>query len=173
MINILFVCAGNICRSPMAEAIFRQLVSEASLSDKIRVDSAGTGSWHVGELAHSGTLAVLQQHEIVYDGRSRPLEMADFTAFNYILAMDHKNLAHIMRLINRGEWSAQQKRARFYGSASQPEVALFLSYANRAGTVAEIEVPDPYYDDNFEAAYDLVLRGCVALLEAVRSKHQL
>ena len=173
MINILFVCAGNICRSPMADAILRHLVAEASLSDKIAVDSAGTGSWHEGEAAHSGTLTVLHAHEIAYDGRSRPLEMHDFTTFEYILAMDHANLAHIMRVINRGEWSAQQKMARFYGTDDQPEVALFLSYANHAGTVAEAEVPDPYYDGRFEATYELVYRGCVALLEAVRTKHHL
>jgi protein-tyrosine phosphatase len=173
MINILFVCAGNICRSPMADAILRHLVTKASLGDRIAVDSAGTGSWHVGEAAHSGTLAVLQEHEIAYDGRSRQLKMHDFATFDYILAMDHTNLAYIMRVINRGEWSAQQKLARFYGESDQPEVALFLSYANRAGTVVEAEVPDPYYDGRFEATYDLVYRGCVALLEAVRTRHHL
>ena len=175
MISVLFVCAGNICRSPMADAIFRQMVDDAGLSDQITVDSAGTGRWHVGEEAHAGTLRALHRHQVPYDGRARQLEMQDFTAFNYILTMDHNNLADVMRVINRGEWSAQQKMARFYGTDDQPEVVLFLSYANRAGTVSETEVPDPYYDndDGFEAVYDLVYRGCVAFFEAVRAKHQL
>lgn len=157
----------------MADAILRHMVAEAGLGDKITVDSAGTGSWHVGETASPGTLAMLYEHNIPYDGRSRQLAMDDFTAFDYILAMDRDNLAYIMRVLNRGEGAAQQKRARFYGEAAQPAVALFLSYANRAGTVIESEVSDPYYHGDYEATYELVRRGCQALFDALRAKHQL
>lgn len=71
--KVLFVCLGNICRSPMAEAVFQRLVDEAGLGDRIGVDSAGTGGWHVGEKAHVGTRRVLAVHGIVYNGRSRQI----------------------------------------------------------------------------------------------------
>ncbi len=168
MIKVLFVCLGNICRSPMADAVFADMVRQEGLAAHIRVDSAGTGDWHVGDKAHPGTLNILAAHHIPYDGRSRQLDMADIVASDYILAMDKANLTAIMRLINRGEWTPAQKADRFYNRAGGPEVALFLSYANRLGTVSEIEVPDPYYDDRFDYVYELVKRGCEALLDHIR-----
>lgn len=173
MIRVLFVCAGNICRSPMADAVFQHMVREAGLTDHFRIDSAGTGSWHVGEPAHSGTLTVLRKNNIPYNGRARQIDYADLDNFDYILAMDRENLSNILRMVNRGERSAQDKMDRFYGSANRPEIALFLSYANQAGTVSLTEVPDPYYDGRYELVYDLVTKGCAALLDAIRQKHQI
>lgn len=173
MIQVLFVCAGNICRSPMAEAVFQHLVNQAGLADQLRIDSAGTGAWHVGERAHSGTLNMLRKHNIPYDGRARQIDYSDLDNFDYILAMDRENLSNILRLVNRGERSAQDKIDRLYGGANRPEVALFLSYANLAGTVKITEVPDPYYDGRFDQTYDLVMKGCTALLDSIRQKYEI
>lgn len=157
----------------MADAVFRQMVLDAGLADHFRIDSAGTGAWHVGEQAHSGTLNVLRKHNIPYDGRSRQFDYADLNEFDYILAMDRENLSHILRMVNRSERSAQDKMDRFYGGAHGPEITLFLSYANQAGTVRISEVPDPYYDGRYDQVYELVTKGCAALLDSIRQKHQI
>jgi len=157
MIRVLFVCLGNICRSPMADAVFQQKVKTAGLEDKIEVDSAGTAGYHEGESAHHGTLRVLREHNIDYVGRSRKLKKTDLTEFDYILAMDASNLRNIKAL----------------DIATDSEVEMFLSYANEAGTVNTREVPDPYYNNKFQEVYDLVDRGTDALLGKIRSDHNI
>jgi protein-tyrosine phosphatase len=154
MIRVLFVCTGNICRSPMAEAVFQHKVDEAGLHDKIMVDSAGTHNYHVGEKAHQGTLAILKKNNIPYDGRARQFVRRDLTDFDYLLVMDKANLAMIQP---------------YLGGESDAEVKLFLSYGNNSLQ----EVPDPYYDGRFAEVYQLVDKGCDALLAYIRKKHQL
>lgn len=157
MIKVLFVCAGNICRSPMAEGVFQDLVRKAGLSDKIQTDSAGTGAWHVGEAPQPGTQRILREHNIHYTGRSRKVSHDDLQRFDYVVAMDRDNLAYLQRL-------PQQ---------ANTEVALFLSYANHAGTLSVKEVPDPYYNGKYDEVYRLVIKGCAALLDHIRKTHQL
>jgi protein-tyrosine phosphatase len=157
MIKVLFVCAGNICRSPMAEGVFQQLVDQAGLTDRFEIDSAGTGPWHVGESAHRGTLDVLRRQGIDYRGRARQLRAADLTQFDFVLVADRENLSFVRRML--ADTSAQVK--------------LFLSYAHDVGTVKTDEVPDPYYVGNFDQVHGLVQRGAEALLAHIRETHDL
>jgi protein-tyrosine phosphatase len=153
-IHVLFVCLGNICRSPMAEAVFQNLVNQAGLSDQITVDSVGTGPWHIGEKAHAGTRQILKQHGIPYHGRARQVSQTDIQKPNsIIIAMDHNNIRDI-----------QQR----YGRETQ--ISLLLDYAQQTN---ERAVPDPYYSGNFEYAYQLVLDGCQGLLETIRQENGL
>ena len=138
-VRVLFVCLGNICRSPMAEGVFQHLVDEAGLSDRIEVDSAGTSSWHIGESAHRGTRNVLRQHGIAYDGRA-PDHACDFDQFDYILAMDDSGLADLRAMLPNGSQAVVRR----------------LDFADGITTR---EVPDPYYDGRFEEVYKLVRQG--------------
>lgn len=155
MIRVLFVCLGNICRSPMAEGLFQHLVDEAGLSDKILIDSAGTGSWHVGERAHRGTRRELKKHGIDYKGRARQISRSDFDNFDYILAMDQSNLRNIRGMVPEN---------------TQAHIGLFMDYAPQAGTR---EVPDPYYSGGFDRVYALVEMAAEGLLATIREEHNL
>lgn len=156
-ISVLFVCAGNICRSPMAEAVFQHMVNQAGLRDEFEIDSAGTGNWHEGQQADARTLAVLEKHAIDYDGRARQVERDDLREYDYVLAMDGDNLQDLRRL----------------AGGRRSNIRLFLDAAQRAGTVSYNQVPDPYYDGTFERVYDLVSRGSAALLAEIREEHGL
>ena len=155
MVHVLFVCLGNICRSPMADGVFQEMVKQAGLDDKIVVDSAGTSGYHEGQMAHGGTRKVLKKHDIPYNGRSRALAKSDFANFDYILAMDESNLHDIM--------SRQP-------ADTQAIIRLFLDYAEGAEVR---EVPDPYYTGGFDYVFNLVTAGCEGLLQAIREEHNI
>src|SRR5687767_3765018 len=104
MIRVLFVCMGNICRSPMAEAVFENLVKQAGLSDQIAIDSAGTDGWHAGERAHQRTRDVLRRNGIVYEGCARQVTREDLQRFDYLVAMDSDNLAGVRELDRTGAY---------------------------------------------------------------------
>lgn len=153
-IQVLFVCLGNICRSPMAEGVFRQLVTNARLSDHIQIDSAGTGNYHAGETAHPGTQRILAQHGIPYEGRARQIRAADVAdPRTYVIAMDEANIEDLRR--------------RF---GDLPRLSRLLDFAPST-TVRD--VPDPYYRNNFDQVYELVEAGCRGLLATIRSNENI
>ena len=158
MIRVLFVCLGNICRSPMAEAVFRHKVESVGLQDKIEADSAGTGSWHIGERPHSGTRRVLTDNDVEYRHRARLLTAADLDRFDYVLTMDDANLRTVQALAGETE---QKLRAT---------IRPLLEYTPQSGVR---EVPDPYYTGDFEEVYALVEQAADGLLAAIRQERGL
>lgn len=147
-VRVLFVCLGNICRSPMAEGVFRHQVAQAGLAGRIQADSAGTGAWHVGEAPHTGTRRVLREHGIEYSHAARVVTRDDFQHFDYIVALDSDNLYSLRTMAS--------------GSTIRPR--LLMEYAPNASTR---DVPDPYYTGRFEEVYGLVEQGCQALLNHI------
>jgi protein-tyrosine phosphatase len=144
--RILFVCLGNICRSPLAEGILQQKAAEAGL--EMRVDSAGTGGWHIGNSPDPRSIAVAARHGVDISGqRCRRVGKADFERFDLIFGMDRRNV-ELLR--------AQAP------DAAKRKIHLFLDYAR--GTA--IDVLDPYYEgeDGFETVYSMLSAGCSSLI---------
>lgn len=149
-IRVLFVCLGNICRSPMAEAVFRNLVQERKLSDTIQIDSAGTGNWHIGKPPHEGTRRILDAHRISYQGmKARQFSSQDFSAFDYIVCMDSNNLRDVRSIP---------------GSDQHSRLIRFMDLLTEE---KDDNVPDPYFTGNFEEVYRLVHLGCERLLDQI------
>lgn len=134
----------------------RHKIEAAELAEEIGVDSAGTSSYHVGERPHPGTLRTLDLHGIDYTHRSQQISEADLAAADYVVAMDRANLRTLQRMDQRG--------------ATDGKLSLLLEHAPELG---EAEVPDPYYEDNFERVYRLVETGCAGLLRRIREERQL
>ena len=148
MTRILVVCLGNICRSPMAEAVFRQLIEARGLKEEITVASAATSNWNEGQGPHQGTQAILAAHQISCEGLiSQQVKGTDFLEYDLILAMDRQNKKDLQQLAPP---SAQEK------------IKLFLEVLP---TNAYTEVPDPYYTGDFQLTYDLVSQGVAAWLD--------
>jgi len=156
-VSVLFVCMGNICRSPTAEGVFRHFVDEAALGDRIEIDSAGTHAYHVGEPSDRRSRSAAQRRGMSLEGiTARRVTDEDFENFDYVIAMDRDNL---QILVDRADATYHER------------ISLFLEFAD----VSEDEVPDPYYGGSagFERVLDLVEEASRALLETLRSKHSL
>jgi protein-tyrosine phosphatase len=156
VIRVLFVCLGNICRSPMAEGIFQHLVNQAGLSDQIEIDSTGTHTWRVGGRAHRGTRNVLRRHNITYNGRARQVTPADLCEADYVVVMDADNVYDLRRLDRRVDLEGKLHMLLDFAPPGSPR-----------------EVPDPYFDGAFEYVYDLIEVGCRGLLDHIRTEHGL
>jgi Protein-tyrosine-phosphatase len=157
MIGVLFLCTGNICRSPMAHGIFNHLVREANLQDRLFADSAGIDRYEAGRPTHDGTVNVLKKHGIIFSKRARLLTEQDGANFHYLIGMTQD---HIRAL----------ERVRLLANNPSARVALLLDYAPQLGVR---EVPDPYYNGKFDECYMLVNAGVRGLLAAIRREHGL
>ncbi|MAQ86405.1 MAG: phosphotyrosine protein phosphatase [Maritimibacter sp.] len=148
--SVLFVCLGNICRSPMAEGVFRTLAQREGLD--LVIDSAATGDWHTGDAPYPPAIEAAAARGYDISGqRARQVKPADFTRFDLVLAMDGSNLSNLQALRPEG--------------GTEPK--LFLDYAPETGRDA---VPDPYYTRDFDEALDLVEAGAAGLLKAIRGQ---
>jgi protein-tyrosine phosphatase len=155
MVRVLFVCLGNICRSPMAEGVFRKLVLEAGYADRVEIDSAGTHAYHVGEPPDERAQAAAARRGIdIAARRGRRATVEDFLRFDYVLAMDHENYAHLQALCPPGH---------------EHKLRLFLEYAQDS---TERVVPDPYFGgaSGFDRVLDLIEDAALGLLADVRAR---
>ncbi len=146
--KILFVCLGNICRSPTAEGVMRKLVADAGLEDRIEIDSAGTGGWHVGAPPDERATAAAAKRSITLEGAARKFSPDDFDGYDLILAMDSENLGELRRRAPAG---------------TEDKIRLLCGDA---------DVPDPYYggERGFDEVLDQVDAACRALLDEIRPR---
>jgi len=156
MVKVLFVCMGNICRSPTAHGVFEHLVLQASLEKQIEIDSAGTHAYHVGEPPDKRAQATALNRGVdLSTQRARRVREADFEYYDYVIAMDNDNLVNLRKICPR---------------AQKSKIILFLDYSN---LFDEDEVPDPYYGGpkGFERVLDMVESAADGLLREIKQKH--
>ncbi len=158
--RLLFVCLGNICRSPTAEGVMRALVREAGLEQQIELDSAGTGGWHVGESPDARATEAARRRGIALEGAARKVRPRDFEDFDLILAMDTTNLRDLQRLAPDQQARAKVRLLREWGRAGSQSSG------------GDLDVPDPYYGGpgGFDRVLDLVQASCATLLQQLQSK---
>jgi protein-tyrosine phosphatase len=156
--RLLFVCLGNICRSPTAEGVMRHLVREAGLEDRITIDSAGTGGWHVGSPPDERATTAAARRGITLSGAARQVTVADFDAFDLLLVMDRENHAELLR--------------RAPDDEARGKVRFLREFDPESRARGDLEVPDPYYgaERGFEEVLDLVEAACRGLLAELSAK---
>jgi protein-tyrosine phosphatase len=149
-INVLFVCYGNICRSPLAEFVFKDMVAKEGLEDRISVASAGTSGEHIGDRVDRRSAEVMKKHGISCAGKvSRQLVKSDFVDYDYVIGMDHQNMRHMAYMCPNP------------GSCT---VRLLMDYAG--GGI----VDDPYFTLDFDKAYEDIEKGCRGLLDDIKKR---
>jgi len=152
--GILFVCLGNICRSPLAEGIFRQLVADKGLEESFLIDSCGTGAWHIGEPPHKESSRIAKKYSISLDGQcARQLDDRDYSNFNLMVAMDCSNRDDLLG----------------HPLADRSEIICLREHDPEKG---DLNVPDPYFGgaDGFETVYQMIHRCCVNLLDSLEPR---
>jgi protein-tyrosine phosphatase len=157
-VRILFVCTGNICRSPTAEGVMRRLVADAGLDGAVELESAGTGGWHAGEPPDARATAAAARRGIALAGAARRVTEEDFERFDLILAMDRENLGEL--------------RAVAPGARARAKVRLLREFDPASAGGEDLDVPDPYYGGarGFETVLDLVAAACGGLLDDLRAR---
>jgi protein-tyrosine phosphatase len=160
VVRLLFVCMGNICRSPTAEGVMRSLLREQGLEDAVEVDSAGTGDWHLGAAPDARATAAARARGITLEGAARAVAPRDFEDYDLILAADRRNLRDLQAVAPRSA------RARMH---------LLREFDPASEGAPDLDVPDPYYggDDGFEHVLDLVEAACRGLLDRLRAAGRL
>ena len=154
MTKILFICHGNICRSPMAEFVMKKLVADANLQNDFIIDSAATSTEELGNGMHRGTLRMLQEKNIPYTNhRARQITLQDYSDYDFLVGMDEENLYYMQK--------------KWYNDFEN-KISLLLSYANLNRDIA-----DPWYTGNFYQTYDDILLGCTKLLEKIIKEKKL
>ncbi len=149
MVKIMFVCHGNICRSPMAEFVMKDLVKKAGISDNFLIESRATSTEEIGNPVHRGTTRKLAQYGISTDGKTAiQLRKSDYDKYDFLICMDSANIRNTMRIIS---------------SDPENKVSKLLSFAGESGDIA-----DPWYTGNFDETYNDVLRGCMGLLDILK-----
>lgn len=159
--HVLFVCLGNICRSPLAEGVFRELLRTEGLEDAYEVESAGTGAWHVGEAPDPRSTEVALRNGIRLEGRGRQVTDADFDRFDLLVAMDASNQEDLEALRDAaagGGGGAEVRRLREFDPEHE----------------GDLDVPDPYYGGpgGFDRVYTMVSRSCTGLLEELEARRR-
>ncbi|MEA5422421.1 low molecular weight protein-tyrosine-phosphatase [Synechococcus sp. CCY9202] len=170
--RLLFVCLGNICRSPAAEGVFLHLLAREGLEQAVVVDSAGTGGWHVGRQADPRMMAAAARRGIALPSRARQIERADLDRFDRILTMDEDNLRAVQSLARAGRQGSIGKGAEGKDARGPaPSSALIEPITTHCRRFRAREVPDPYYggEEGFEQVLDLLEDACSGLLEALRA----
>lgn len=154
MVKILFVCHGNICRSPMAEFVMKKLVKERGLSDKFEIASAATSTEEIGNSVYPPARAKLAQHGISCDGKTaRQMTKRDYEYYDYLVAMDKFNLRNMTRFVDDDKYK---------------KVSLLMDYTNTPRDVA-----DPWYTGDFDATYNDAVNGCKGLLEYLKKENKI
>ena len=156
MIQVLFVCLGNICRSPTAEGLFRKAVEDQGLAAAISVDSAGTSDWHIGGPPDARSQEIAKQRNIDLSTlRARQVTSNDFKTFDYVIAMDGSNYTKLLALCPKSH---------------KDRLHMCLAFAP---SVSVVDVPDPYYEGNFDPVFDMISVACQGLLADIRKTHSL